>query len=1043
MPSEVTASESMPREVQDKNFTSASGLASRLPTRSALAAVLVSALIFLAIVPFATRQLSEVPAFIPVYEAALVICDLITAILLFGQFNDSRSRATFVLANGYLFTAFVAFAHALTFPGVFSLTGLMGAGTQSTSWLYTAWHTGLPLFVVFYAVVKDKGRSQKGDSSVAIMPRRRDWMSVIVGAFATLALACGVTFAAMANYTFLPDLIVNNHFTPAMKSVIACIWLLSVLALALLWRRRPRTTLDVWLMVVMCAWIFDIGLSGLFDAARFDLGWYAGRIYGLAAAGSLLVVLLLQSGERFGTRSRTLLMAGMLVLIAAMGLQSFLSHRGLLASNSWVEHTQQVLAKTGELSASLAQAESAERGYLVSSGEPFLQSYRSAATTIPTKHDQLQQLTVDNPAQQIRIAELKTLIEQRLARMQLMIEIRQSGGTLDTGDLQVGAGIMVKIDQAISDINAEEQKLYGIRIAAVKQGASRAIAWAGGLTAFSILIIAWLGAAVMRESRGREAGEIALRELNNQLELRIEARAGEVLRANELLLRSNEMMNAIVDSSPLAIVSLDREQKIVIWNRGACELLGYTPQEAIGLDFAAVATDKSGELLERVRELVASDVVQSKKVSHHDRDGKPIQIQLFVAPLRELDGPLRGSVILMEDLTERSAVESQLRHAHKMESVGQLTGGLAHDFNNLLAVIIGNLDYVGETLAVGSEAHGYLDRAQAAALRGAELNRQLLAFARRQPLQAEAVDINALAVEMIKLQSRTLGESIHIKTDFAPDVAPVMADASQIESALLNLCVNARDAMPKGGTLTIATANHRLDEDYVSLYPDARVGDYVMLSVSDTGSGMTREVVARAFEPFFTTKGVGKGSGLGLSMVYGFAKQSGGHANIYSELGVGTVIRIYLPQARGAGTAVAAEPVTATLAADTNHVILAVDDNADVRRVAVKQLRGFGYQVIEAVDGPDALKMLKSSRPIDLLFTDVVMPGGVSGVDLARTARESQPGLRVLFTSGFPDMASNTDIGAMGDLIISKPYLRAELGAMVRKVLDRQPGGIA
>jgi diguanylate cyclase (GGDEF)-like protein len=274
-------------------------LAGRRAARISLGAVLVSAAFFVAGLPFATVQLAAVPAFIPAYESALVICDLITAVLLFSQFNFQRSRALFVLACGYLFTAFIAFAHALTFPGVFAPAGLLGGGTQSTAWMYMLWHGGFPLFVIAYALLKAGAGHAAAADAPGARPRRRTGAAILAGAAAVLALVCGLTLAATANHEFLPVLILNNRFTPVMTLVVSGFWALSLLALGVLWRRRPHTVLDLWLMVVMCAWFFDIAMSAVFNAGRFDLGWYAGRLYGLLAASFVLIVLLVENGMHY------------------------------------------------------------------------------------------------------------------------------------------------------------------------------------------------------------------------------------------------------------------------------------------------------------------------------------------------------------------------------------------------------------------------------------------------------------------------------------------------------------------------------------------------------------------------------------------------------------------------------------------------------------------------------------------------------------------------------------------------------------------------
>lgn len=273
--------------------------AGRREVRFALAAVLVSVAIFCVAAPFATMQLPQVPAFIPAYESALVISDLITAVLLFGQFNFLRSRALFVLAGGYLFTAFIAFSHVLSFPGVFSPTGLLGAGPQSTAWLFMFWHGGFPLFVIAYALLKDAGREATGTSGTSGLPRDRTGIAIPAGAAAVLAIVCGLTLVATANQDLLAVLILNGRFTPANTVVVSILWMLSILALVVLWWRRPHPVLDLWLMVVMCAWLFDIALSAVFNATRYDLGWYAGRIYGLLAASFLLIILLIENGAHY------------------------------------------------------------------------------------------------------------------------------------------------------------------------------------------------------------------------------------------------------------------------------------------------------------------------------------------------------------------------------------------------------------------------------------------------------------------------------------------------------------------------------------------------------------------------------------------------------------------------------------------------------------------------------------------------------------------------------------------------------------------------
>jgi PAS domain S-box-containing protein len=388
----------------------------------------------------------------------------------------------------------------------------------------------------------------------------------------------------------------------------------------------------------------------------------------------------------------------------------------------------------------------------------------------------------------------------------------------------------------------------------------------------------------------------------------------------------------------------------------------------------------------------------------------------------------------IQDITERCQTEDQLRQAQKMEAIGNLTGGMAHDFNNLLGIIIGNLDLLRDRQSGDPEADEITSEALDAALRGADLTRRLLAFARRQPLQPARTDVNALIAGIIKLLERTLGEEIQITLDLNPDTWPVVVDPAQLESALTNLATNARDAMPGGGQLIIVTENRSLDADYASQHAELQPGDYTMIEVSDTGTGMSAEVASRIFEPFYTTKEPGKGTGLGLSMVFGFIKQSGGHINVYSEIGIGTTFRLFLPRANiGAEAGGAIGP--AAPVRGNGETVLAVEDNASLRRVVVRQLTELGYRVIEAEEAQMALRLLER-EPVDLLFTDIVMPGGTSGYELARTALSRWPAIKIVLTSGFPENKINDDPNAPSLRLLSKPYRRDDLGRTIRDVLD-------
>jgi nitrogen-specific signal transduction histidine kinase len=387
-------------------------------------------------------------------------------------------------------------------------------------------------------------------------------------------------------------------------------------------------------------------------------------------------------------------------------------------------------------------------------------------------------------------------------------------------------------------------------------------------------------------------------------------------------------------------------------------------------------------------------------------------------------------------MTERQKLEMELRQSQKMDAIGQLTGGIAHDYNNLLTVILGNTEILAEMLKDNPEMHSLAQLALDAADRSATLTQRLLAFGRRQALEAEPTDINALLGDMTDLLIATIGEQIRIDLRRSPDLWTPVLDRGQFETAIVNLAVNARDAMPDGGTITIETKNVTLDEDYIALNPSAAPGDYIAVHISDTGTGMNPETLARVFEPFFTTKEVGKGTGLGLSMIYGFVRQSGGHITIYSEPGRGTVVRLYFPR-RGDVSASASESTSrnAEEIPTGAESILLVEDDPMVRTHTEKQLIALGYRVTTAEKGPAALELIEQGLRPDLLFTDVIMPDGMNGRQLADAVRKHMPGLKVLFTSGYTHGA---DVGGheKGSGFLGKPFRRIELARKLREMLD-------
>ena len=415
----------------------------------------------------------------------------------------------------------------------------------------------------------------------------------------------------------------------------------------------------------------------------------------------------------------------------------------------------------------------------------------------------------------------------------------------------------------------------------------------------------------------------------------------------------------------------------------------------------------------------------------------PGQLRQAYKALEEEGKQRRGAETLLQRFRETEATETQIRQAQKMEAVGQLTGGIAHDFNNILTVITGTIEILGDAVADRPHLAGIARLIDDAATRGAALTQHLLAFARKQPLQPTSVDINLSIVDTVKLLQPTIGELVSI--DFVPgeDVAPALVDASQLATAILNLALNARDAMPNGGQLRIETTNVELQDSRIRTYDGPAAGQYVMISISDTGHGIAAEDINKVFEPFYTTKEVGKGTGLGLSMVYGFVKQSKGHITIQSEKGRGTTILICIPQADAEAEASPVVKLRVPEAAQQGHeTILVVEDDPLVRSYVLTQIKSLGYRTLSASNGPEALKVLRSPEKIDLLFTDVIMPGSINGRELSIEAQRLRPGLKVLFTSGYTENAIDHD-GRLdhGVQLLKKPYRRSDLAGALRIAL--------
>ncbi|WP_218191050.1 response regulator [Enhydrobacter aerosaccus] len=540
---------------------------------------------------------------------------------------------------------------------------------------------------------------------------------------------------------------------------------------------------------------------------------------------------------------------------------------------------------------------------------------------------------------------------------------------------------------------------------------------------------------------------------------RIEERATELAAANASLVqeaaerlriesRLQHFVEGVVD---YALFMLDPNGIVTNWNTGAQRIKGYAASEIIGRHFERFYTpeDRAAGVPARALQTAIREGKFEAEGLRVRKDGTTFWANVVINPIRDDKGELLGFAKITRDVTERhraqealQRTQEQLAQAQKMEGIGQLTGGVAHDFNNLLTVIIGNLESIRRTLGTTPLDHERLGRSIDHAMRGAEraasLTQRLLAFSRRQPLDPKPVNVGRLVAGMSELLRRTLGEQVAIETVLAGGLWPVLVDPNQLEVSILNLAVNARDAMPGGGKLTIETANAHLDEAYARAQTEVVPGQYVVLAISDTGVGMSREVQARAFEPFYTTKDIGQGTGLGLSQVYGFVKQSGGHVKLYSEEGYGTTVKLYLPRLMAEqDVLVEPEQVHHTPRSRNGETILVVEDDEDVRAHSTGILRELGYDVLEAATAAAGLQLLHGHPEIRLMFTDVGLPGGMNGRQLADHARSIRPDLKVLFTTGYARNAivheGRLDPGVS---LLTKPFTFSDLARKLGDMLD-------
>jgi PAS domain S-box-containing protein len=735
-----------------------------------------------------------------------------------------------------------------------------------------------------------------------------------------------------------------------------------------------------------------------------------------------------------------------LAILLAISAASIGFHVKSRADAAQVVQTVEVLKKIDEMRLLLRRAESAARGYTLASDQRFLSEYQDIQEQIGPAFARLVEATRHDSEQSQLLMASEALIARGLAISRELLRLQTAGDAAGIAALTAkaeGHGVMKRLSENFGKLSAQEQKLLATRSRDSRQmGVILLLIDLAG--AVLILMIA---AAVVRAARQAnqelEKSLEATRAANESLEAAVAERTAHLVAAHEELRQSTSVLQSTFNSMAEAVLVIDTRGTVVLSNPAAQRVIRYRQGMTVDQLRARGAMYRpDGTTPLTLDEMPAARVLRGEQFDRTEvltrRAGRrdPSHFVISGRPLRDASGAISGAALVYHDITEVRDTERQLQQAQKLDAIGKLTGGVAHDFNNMLTVITGTTETLVAGLAHDPALQSVAALIDDAADRCTELIRHLLAFARKQPLQPRNVDINGAVRDIAKLLRPTLGEQIQIETVLERDVATSHIDASQLANSVLNMAINARDAMPGGGKLVLETRNVVLDEAYAQANADVRPGRYVMLAVSDNGSGMTEAVRDMAFEPFFTTKEAGHGTGLGLSMVYGFVKQTGGHIKIYSEEGHGTTIRLYLPPARGrVETAVAPAPITGG-----TETILVVEDDTLVRKFVITQLRSLGYTTIAAADGRAALAQVTGGQKFDLLFTDVILPGGISGRQLADEVARLRPGTPVLYTSGYTDNAI-VHHGRLDDgvLLLSKPYRKPQLAQMVRQAIGGVP----
>jgi PAS domain S-box-containing protein len=756
-------------------------------------------------------------------------------------------------------------------------------------------------------------------------------------------------------------------------------------------------------------------------------------------------------------------------LLAAMAVFYQYERQTHRAAESVVQSFE-VRAQIRDVLILMINAETGTRGYLLTGDPAFLQPYMTAVVDLPEHLAPLRDLVADNPRQKERLAGVERRIARILESLQnLQQQVVAGKPGAPAADLVTGREAMDGLRQELAWMVSEEERLLNERknLAAVSEAKLRMVIFAGGLWGLlGGLAAAYLftrgivrrmhnlkmdaqrvaqGVPLQGEVGGGDeiavvectlhdtsqqlaAQSMELQAANAKLEERVGQRTAELREANDLL-------QAVMASAPLAIWTMDLDGHVTSWNPAAETMFGWTAAEIVGRQLPIVPEDQQEEFRGWFQRFRAGEAFAGLERKRRRKDGALIDVSIWTAPLRGPAGNIDGVMAIDSDITQRRQLEEQFRQSQKLEAVGRLAGGVAHDFNNLLTVIGGYGEMLRQEVKDDPLLSEFAQEIQNAASRGGALTMQLLAFSRRQISQPRVLDLNQIVAQSTKLLRRVIGEDIEIVTKLDPALGRIQADPIHIDQILMNLVVNARDAISGVGRVTIETANVTLGQDYVDRHIGVEPGNFCLLAVSDTGCGMSAETRSHVFEPFFTTKEPGKGTGLGLSIVYGIVKQNGGEINLYSEQGHGTTFKIYLPMVE----------VPAEFAAQTNgtvahagtETVLLCEDEPWIRKLVATMLAKQGYRVLESQSPEGAIEIAAGPEVIHLLLTDVVMPG-MNGFDLAAQVRERRPEVRTLYMSGYTDTHIGRDRVIDPNLpFLQKPFTAASLSEKVREALER------